>query len=80
MPRSWHIYLSFSKLSFVVAKGASFDTSKVSFAMDGAAYDVDLNPTTARFNDAEVTRVAIPGDQIVFLFILFSFYLFFTKL
>ena len=47
---------------FEVAKGASFDTSKVSFAMDGAAYDVDLNPTTARFNDAEVTRVAIPGD------------------
>lgn len=42
---------------------ANFDASKVSFAMDGVAYDVDSNPTMARFNDAEVTHTAIPGDS-----------------
>ena len=47
---------------FEIAAGASFDVSKVTFAMDSAAYDNDLNPTMARFNDAFVNNVVIPGD------------------
>lgn len=47
---------------FKAAKGAEFDASKVTFAMDGAAFDADGNPTMARFNDAEVTQAPTPGD------------------
>lgn len=47
---------------FKAADAANFDTSKVSFAMDGAAYDIDSNPTMARFNDAEVSYTLNAGD------------------
>jgi beta-glucosidase len=47
---------------FKAADGADFDASKVSFAMDGVAWDIDNNPTMARFNDAEVSHVATLGD------------------
>lgn len=47
---------------FKVADAANFDASKVTFAMDGVAWDIDQNPTMARFNDAEVSQVATLGD------------------
>ncbi|MDR0382158.1 MAG: glycoside hydrolase family 3 C-terminal domain-containing protein [Oscillospiraceae bacterium] len=46
---------------FKPANTASFDVSKVTFAMDGVAWDIDSNPTMARFNDVEVSSMAL-GD------------------
>ena len=47
---------------FEAASSANFDASKVSFSMNKYAFDIDGNPTMARFNDAEVTQEAVPGD------------------
>ena len=47
---------------FKAADGASFDSSKVTFAMDSYAFDADGNPTMARFNDAEVSMSSLAGD------------------
>ncbi|MDR1158288.1 MAG: glycoside hydrolase family 3 C-terminal domain-containing protein [Oscillospiraceae bacterium] len=47
---------------FEAANAANFDASKVTFAMDSVAWDIDGNPTMARFNDAEVSHVSTLGD------------------
>ncbi len=47
---------------FEAVNGAKFDASKVTFAMDRPATDGDLNATMARFADAIVAAITIPGD------------------